>query len=148
MIAFLLATVAATLTAIGAWSADQRLLRCGTVFRAAVATVLMVASVWVATLIQAAIWLKTPGAYGPVQYWHSDETAMAFMSGPRVLSLFLIFGGFWLAAVVAVASIASLLFPCASLRRRWYRLVVPVLAIGVYALAYHWFVAYEFFPSA
>ena len=56
----------------------------------------MVASVWVATVIQAAIWLKTPGAYGPVQYWHSDETAMAFMMGPRVLSLFLMLGGFWL----------------------------------------------------
>jgi hypothetical protein len=82
MIAFLLATLAAILTAVGAWSADQRLLRCGTVFRGVVATLLMVASVWVATLIQAAIWLKTPGAYGPVQYWHSDETAMAFMNGP------------------------------------------------------------------
>jgi len=148
MIAVLLATLAATLTAVGAWSADQRLLRCGTVFRGVVATLLMVASVWVATVIQAAIWLKTPGAYGPVQYWHSDETAMAFINGPRVLSLFLMLGGFWLATLVAVASVVSLFFPSVTLWRRGLRLIVPGLAVGVYVLAWHWFVAYEFFPSA
>lgn len=148
MIAVLLATLAATLTATGAWALDQWFLRCGTVFRAAVATGLMALSTWIGTLIHAAIWLKTPGAYGPVQFWSSDEAAMAFMSGPRALSLFLIFWGFLFAAVLAVASIVSLLFPCVGFWRRWYRLVVPVLTIAAYALACHWFVTYEFFPSA
>ncbi len=146
MLAILVATIVAAVAGIAAWLVDQRLLRCGTACRAVVATVLVVISIWIAALIQAAFWLKVPGAYGPVQFWHSDPNALDFMSGPRTLSLFLILGGMGLAALAAVAGLVSLFFP--SERPRWWRLVVPAFAIGAYALAHYWFLAYEFFPSA
>lgn len=146
MIAILLATVVASVTGIAMWLVDQRLLRCGTVLRAGVAIILIVISIWVATLIQAALWLRVPGAYGPVQLWDRDPSATDFMSGPRVLSVFLIVGGLWLAILSGVASILSLFF--AAERRRWCRLIIPVFAITVYVLARYWFIAYEFYPSA
>jgi hypothetical protein len=146
LIAMLLATVVGAAVGFAAWFVDQRLLRCGTAFRAVVATMLAAISTWVAMLIHSAIWLRVPGAYGPVQFWYNDPNASAFMMGPRLLSTFLMIGCFGLVVLTAIATVISFFF--VRERFRWRRLVVPVLANGAYALAHYWFMAYEFFPCA
>lgn len=135
--------VAAGLTA-GAWWLDQRILRCGTVWRTVPAAGLLAIGAWVATLIPLAIWLRVPGAYGPVQYW--GDAGVSFIMGARTLALFLMLLGMLFGAATAVLTLVSLFFRATS--SRWLRLILPVLAGGFYAVAYYLFGTYEFFPTA
>ncbi len=146
MVALLIATVFAFAAGLGTWLLDQRLLRCRTRLRAAVATSLTAVATWTAVLIQSALLLEIPGAYGPVQYWHNDPGAMDFMMTARVLALFLMFPGWLLAALTPIVAFVSLLSPADG--NRWNRLVVPTVALAVFGLAISWLGHYDFLPSA
>ena len=121
MAAVIIATLVASTTGVAIWLLDQRLLWCRTAFRAAVTTALTVVATWIAVVIFSALWLKVPGAYGPVQYWHNDPTA-DFMISVRVGALFLMIAGFALAALTLVTTVVWLLFTAEdkSLKRLFY----------------------------
>jgi hypothetical protein len=141
-----IATGSAGLACYLAWRLDQRLLGCGTRWRAVVSIILLGIAVWVATLIHSALLLKVPGAYGPVQYWVGSNAAHDFISGPRVWALFSMLGGMWIAGLTAIAAVVSIFLK--SERPRWTRLIVPSMALVVFALAYYWFIRCGFYPSA
>lgn len=142
----LIATVAACLAAWAGWRLDQRRLTCATHWRAVPATLLMLASVWVAVLIVATFALKVPGAYGPVQYWYPDPAAMDFMMGPRVWAMFAVLGCLWgLAPITAIVAIVSLRRPSPVPARR--RLVMPGLALAAFGVALWLFAVFRFFPT-
>ncbi len=146
MSAVLIAVAAAAIAGYALWQLDQRILNCGTPWRAAASIALLVVAVWIAVLIQTSLFLKIPGAYGPVQFWYNDPAADSFMQGPRVWAVFSILGGLGLSIITIVTAIAALFFHAENLK--WYRLVVPSIANAIYALAYYWFVSYNFYPSA
>ncbi len=146
MSAVLIAVSSAGVTGYLAWRFDQRTLNCGTPWRAAVSVALLVVAVWIVVLIQSAILLKLPGAYGPVQFWINDPAAASFMMGPRVWALFSIVGGLVLSVITFVAAISALFFNTKN--SRWYRLATPSIALAIYALACYWFIHYNFYPSA
>ena len=141
----IIATLVASTIGVAIWLLDQRVLWCRTAFRAAVTTALTVVATWIAVVIFSAFWLKVPGAYGPVQYWHSDPTA-DFMFSVRVGALFLMLAGFALAALTLVTTVVSLFFPAED--NRWNRLIAPIVALALFALAWYWFDHFRFFPSA
>jgi hypothetical protein len=146
MVAFLIAAVTATVVMWCGWRSDFNLTGGPTTGRRALAGALLGASAWLITLILAASWLQVPGAYGPVQYWVGAEEHIGFLYQMRVLAMFLVLGGMLVAAAVAIATIAAVW------RRgstpRWQLCVIPVLALGSFAVAYHLFFSREFFPSA
>lgn len=146
VITTLLAIVLALAAVIGTMIVDQYYMRCETPIRAGLAAMLMGIGTGLVVLIGGSLLLKVPGAYGPVQYWHSDPAAMKFMMGPRVVALFAACGGMLLAACLGVATLISLAYPAQ--RQRWHRLIVPGVALAMYALACYLFDAYKFFPSA
>jgi hypothetical protein len=145
-VAVLIASIAAALAAGAGWWLDQRRLACATRWRALPATLLLLVSVWVAALIVATFALKVPGAYGPVQYWHSDPNALAFMSGPRTWAMFAVWGSMLLAPVVTITMFVSLFRPSGGPRRR--RVVLPALALMALSAAFALFATVRFFPSA
>lgn len=144
--AVLIASIAAALAAVAGWWLDQRRLACATRWRALPATLLLLVSVWVTALILATFALKVPGAYGPVQYWHSDAKALAFMSGPRTWAMFAVWGGVLLAPVVTITMFVSLFRPSEVSRRR--RVALPALALMALSAAFALFATYRFYPSA
>jgi hypothetical protein len=146
VIIMLSAIVLAVAAVIGVMIVDQYYMRCETPIRAELAAMLMGVGTGLVVLIGGSLLLKVPGAYGPVQYWHSDPAAMKFMMGPRVVALFTVCGGLLLAVCLGVATLVSLAYPADG--RRWHRLIVPGVALAMYGLAYYLFAAYEFFPSA
>lgn len=140
------ATLVALLTGMSAWFLDQRYLEVGSRPRAVLAVALIGLSAWLVGLILTAIWLEVPGAYGPVQFWGDSPAALDFMRGPRVWAMFLALGGLPLAAVtLGVAVLALFLRP---FRRRWWRLLVPGSALGLYAFAIYLISHYGFTPRA
>lgn len=144
--AVLIAAAVAALAASAGWWFDQRRLACPTRWRAVPATLLMLVSVWVAALIVATFALRVPGAYGPVQYWHSDPKPLAFMMGPRTWAMFAVWGSVLLAPLVAIVSLVSLRSPSRVPARR--RLVMPALALAAFGAAFALFAVFRFFPSA
>jgi hypothetical protein len=146
MVAFLIAVATAICVAWCGWRTDLNLTGGPTTGRRALAIALLGASAWLITLILAAIWLRVPGAYGPVQYWVGAEGHVGFLYQLRVLAMFLVLGCMLVAAAVGVATIAALCRPGST--PRWQLCVIPALAIGSFAVAYHLFFSQEFFPSA
>lgn len=144
--AVLIAAAVAALAASAGWWLDQRRLACATRWRAVPAALLMLVSVWVAMLIVVTFALRVPGAYGPVQYWHSDPKALAFMMGPRTWAMFAVWGSVLLAPLVAIVSLVSLRWPSRASARR--RLVMPALALAAFGVAFTLFAVFRFFPSA
>ena len=147
MLALIIASILALVTGVGSFLIDQRSLRCGTIWRAWPSTILVVVAVWVAVLILASMLLKTPGAYGPVQFWINSPAADWFMMGPRVWTMFItIAGALFLVPLTILTFIVSLFFY--SKHNRWYRIVVPLAAITMFAFSYFLYSHYEFYPSA
>ena len=146
ILALLIAIISAAIATFGAWKLDQKVLNCGTMPRAVISLILLGIAVWVAVLIQAAINLKVPGAYGPVQFWINNEEADNFMFGPRVWAMFSLLGGFWVAILTGISAIVSLFFKNEKIQ--WNRLIIPAVAISIFALACFWFEHYRFYPSA
>ncbi len=146
MIAFLIAAATATGVAWCGWRTDLNL-TCGPMTgRRALAVALLGASAWLITLILAAQWMQAPGAYGPVQYWVGAEAHVGLIYQLRVLAMFVVLVCMAIAAAVGVATIVSLFRPGSTLRRQLC--VIPALALGSFAVAYHLFFSREFFPSA
>ncbi|MBA3481145.1 MAG: hypothetical protein H0T51_04945 [Pirellulales bacterium] len=146
MVAFLIAVATATGVAWCGWRTDVNLTGGPTTGRRALAVALLGASAWLITLILAASWLRVPGAYGPVQYWAGAEGHVGFLYQLRVLAMFQVLGCMLVAAAVGIATIAALLRPGST--PRWQLCVIPALAIGSFAVAYHLSFSREFFPSA
>lgn len=144
MIAVLLATLLAPAVGFSAWRADQRLLRCGSKVRARLAIATLLAGTWVCTFIQAMFIFKIPGADGPVQYWSIEDATS--MTGPRMLSLALVFAGLLLGAITMVAAVHS--FSSESRVPRWRRALVPSVAMATIAIAAHWYDYYGLLPTA
>ena len=140
---FIAGIVAVLLVSVGHWL-DHFMLKCQGPLRLGIALALMGIGGWLIIAIHAAFWLRVPWAYGPVQFW-DDAPGEAFMA-VRTLALFLVLAGVLLAMALVVATAGSLF------RRspvpRWRRLVVPAVALGVFAFAYYTFITYQFYPSA
>jgi hypothetical protein len=125
---------------------DQRLFGCRTRARLVLALVLLGTGTWLVSVIQAALWLRVPGAYGPVQYWDNAPGGGLDFMGVRALALFLTCGGFLVAVATPIAAIAALFVE--SPVSRWRRCIIPAVALAVYIAAYQMFFAYGFYPSA
>ncbi len=117
MTAVIIATFVASIVGVVTWLVDQWLLRCRTAFRAVVASVLAAVATWIAVVIHTALWLKVPGAYGPVQYWHNDPGGIDFMMSVRAGTLFLTIAGFALAGLLIILTVVALFLPAES--NRW-----------------------------
>jgi hypothetical protein len=143
-IAVIVAVIGAILLVSAGHWLDHFVLKCQSPLRLGVALALMGIGGWLIIVIHTAFWLRVPWAYGPVQFW-DDAPGEAFMA-VRDLALFLVLAGFALATALVVATAISLF------RRspvpRWRRLVVPAVALGVFAFAYYTFITYQFYPSA
>ncbi|MDP6047687.1 MAG: hypothetical protein QGG25_18900 [Phycisphaerae bacterium] len=144
MIAFVIAIVMTIVLMHAAFYLDQRLLDCRNPTRMFLSLMLLGTGVWLVSIIQSSMWLRTPGAYGPVQFWHNSAAGSEFM-GVRVLALFLAFGGLLIAAAVMVATVIGLFVE--SSVPKWRRCIVPVISLAIFAAGYYVFFYYEFFPS-
>ena len=146
MIAVILSILISAATVFIAWKLDQRKFRCETPLRAFASLILLALSTWVTAIIFLSLLLKVPGAYGPVQFWVGSEEAHYFIMGSRVIALFSVFGGVVVAAVTALAAIVSLFI--APTEHRLRRLVLPGVALSIYAGAFFSFLYFEFYPRA
>ncbi len=119
MITILIATLLAILAGVAVWWLDQRCLHCCTVFRATIATVLTAVAIWSAAVIYGMFGLEEHGV-----------TAL-------MLTLYPILFGCGLVILTFGATVASLFLPAK--HNRWYRLIVPTVALTVFAWTYYCF---------
>ena len=145
MLPVVIALVISLGVAAAAIYADQRVLRCSTRMRLFFGIPLLAIAAWTVSIILVANWLKTPGAYGPVQFWVGSREASAFMS-VRTLTLFLTLVGYGLALLTVISTIATMFTKGDA--PRGYRLLIPGLGLGLFVLALFMFTEYYFFPSA
>ena len=119
MITILIATLLAILAGVAVWWLDQRCLHCGTVFRATIATVLTAVAIWSAAVIYGMFWL--------------EDYAVTALMWTRFPILF----GCGLVILTFGATVASLFLPAK--HNRWYQLIVPTVALTVFAWTYYCF---------
>jgi hypothetical protein len=143
VIALLIALVAASCAVWGGRYEEQWVLRCPKSVRQLLTLVLLGIAIWLIVLIQGALWLKVPGAYGPVQYWGDD--GRGFM-GLRALAMFVMLLGLLLAVAVVLTTFHA--FVVGSATSAWRHGIIPAIALAAFALAYWMFFEYGFFPSA
>jgi hypothetical protein len=142
LLAILISIIACFFAAYGTWMLDQRFFKCGTTVRGLSATALVALSIWLLSLILAALLLSVPGAHGPVQYWGG----LTPFFGVRTFATFSLLAGIGLCLLTVVSAVISLFQPSAG--SRWLRCVCPAIALVAFASAYGIFMRIEFYPRA
>src|SRR5262245_45659123 len=145
-----LALLLAALTAYAAKAVEVQLLGRYLTVRALASIALLSLAVWLLALMKLALWMRVPGAYGPVQYSVGSKDADSFM-GIRTLALFaVVFVMMPLAGVnlvsIVYAAIRGLVRRSAS--EGWRRVVTPAIGLAIFVPTYHYWWKIGFFPSA
>ena len=104
----IVSTSLTTVIIIGGWVLDQNALGCKTPIRAVLGLITLAIGSWICLTIVFAFAFKVPGAYGPVQYWVGDPEAHRFISGPRTVALFAIWGGLLFSGLLGLATAVSM----------------------------------------
>ena len=142
----LVSTILTTVIIIGGWGLDQNVLGCKTPIRAILGLITLTIGSWICLTIVFAFAFKVPGAYGPVQYWVGSPEAYRFISGPRTVALFAIWGGLLLSGLLVFATAVSIVLGPKA--KRLKRVVLPSVALASYGLAWWLFINCGFYPSA
>lgn len=142
----LVSTLLTAFIIIGAWVIDQNALACKTPIRAILGLITLTIGSWICLTIVFALAFKVPGAYGPVQYWAGDPEAYRFISGPRTIALFAIWGGLLFSGLLCLATAVSMALGPQGTRLK--KIILPAFALASYALAWWLFINCGFYPSA